>query len=210
MKTIFLIGLATVFAMLGMTGCGDGGTNANVNVVRTNTNANTSMAYNSNSGSTLGNAANSVANAVSKVTTDSPADFVKDAAQGGMAEVQLGQLALKNSQNPEIKKFAQMMVDDHGKANAELKTLAGKKNYTVPTDIGSHKSTLDKLQGLKGADFDKAYVDEMVSDHESDVKAFQKQGESGSDPELKAFAAKTATVVQKHLEAIKAIQAKMK
>jgi putative membrane protein len=165
---------------------------------------------NSNSGSTLGNAANSVSNAMSKVTTDSPADFVKEAAEGGMAEVQLGQLAAKNGQDPEVKKFGQMMVTDHGKANAELKTLAGKKNYTMPTDIGSHKSTLDKLQGLKGADFDKAYVNEMVSDHEKDLKAFQQQGQNGTDPELKEFAAKTATVIQKHLDAIKAIQAKMK
>src|SRR6476620_6494216 len=148
MKTIFLTGSIAVLAAFRITACGDTGINTNVNVVRTNTTTNTSMANNSNSGSTLGNAANSVANAVSKVTTDSPADFVNDAAQGGMAEVQLGQLALKNSQNPEIKKFAQMMVDDHGKANAELKTLAGKKNYTLPTDIGSHKSTMDKLQGL--------------------------------------------------------------
>jgi len=207
MKTIFLTGLITAFALLVLTACGDTGTNANVNVARTNTN--TSM-VNSNSGSTLGNAANSVSNAMSKMTTDSPADFVKEAAQGGMAEVELGQLASKNAQDPEVKKFGQMMVTDHGKANAELKTLAGKKNWTMPTDIGSHKSTMDKLQGLKGADFDKEYVDEMVSDHEKDLKAFQQQGQSGTDPELKEFAAKTATVIQKHLDAIKAIQAKMK
>ena len=207
MKTIFLTGLITAFALLVLTACGDTGTNANVNVARTNTN--TSM-VNSNSGSTLGNAANSVSNAMSKMTTDSPADFVKEAAQGGMAEVELGQLASKNAQDPEVKKFGQMMVSEHGKANAELKTLAGKKNWTMPTDIGSHKSTMDKLQGLKGADFDKAYVDEMVSDHEKDLKAFQQQGQSGTDPELKEFAAKTATVIQKHLDAIKAIQAKMK
>jgi len=207
MKTIFLTGLITAFALLVLTACGDTGTNANVNVARTNTN--TSM-VNSNSGSTLGNAANSVSNAMSKMTTDSPADFVKEAAQGGMAEVELGQLASKNAQDPEVKKFGQMMVSDHGKANAELKTLAGKKNWTMPTDIGSHKSTMDKLQGLKGADFDKEYVDEMVSDHEKDLKAFQQQGQSGTDPELKEFAAKTATVIQKHLDAIKAIQAKMK
>jgi putative membrane protein len=68
---------------------------------------------------------------------------------------------------------------------------------------------MDKLQPLKGPDFDKAYVDAMISDHESDLKAFQKQAENSSDPELKAFAAKVVPVVQKHLDAIKAIQAKM-
>jgi putative membrane protein len=207
MKTIFLTGLLAGFAAFGLSACGETGANANANTNTARTTANTTNT--TNSGSTLGNAANSVANAVSKVTTDSPADFAKDAAQGGMAEVELGKLALKNSQNPEIKKFAQMMIDDHGKANNELKALATKKNYTLPTDIGSHKSTMDKLTSLKGPDFDKAYVDEMVSDHESDVKAFQKQAANSSDPEMKDFAAKVTPIVQKHLEAIKAIQAKM-
>ena len=213
MKTILLTGLIAAVGALGLIACGESANNSNANGARTtnyNTNTNTSMANNSNSGSTLGNAANSMSNAMGKMTTDSPADFVKDAAEGGMAEVQLGQLASKNAKDPEVKKFGQMMVTDHGKANAELKTLAGKKNWTLPTDIGSHKSTLDKLQGLKGDDFDKAYVDEMVSDHEKDLKAFQQQGQNGTDPELKEFASKTATVIQKHLEAIKAIQAKMK
>ena len=202
MKTILLLGLTVVCGVLGFPACGEGGANANANAGKTTTNT-------TNTGSTLGNAANSVANAVSKVTTSSPGDFVKEAAQGGMAEVELGKLALKNSQNPEIKKFAQMMVDDHGKANSELKELAGKKNYAMPADIGSHKSTMDKLQPLKGADFDKAYVDDMVTDHEGDVKAFQNQASNSSDPDLNAVAAKVVPVVQKHLEAIKAIQAKM-
>lgn len=81
---------------------------------------------------------------------------------------------------------------------------------TLPTDIGSHKSTVDSLAKESGADFDKAYVKEMVSDHENDLKAFQKQADSASDPDVKAFAAKVVPVVQKHLDAIKAIEAKMK
>ena len=205
MKTIFLTGLLAGIGVFGLSACGDTGANANTNTARTTVNT----ANTTNTGSTLGNAANTVANAVSKATTDSPADFAKEAAEGGMAEVELGKLALKNSQNPEIKKFAQMMIDDHGKANTELRTLATKKNYTLPADIGSHKSTMDKLASLKGPDFDKAYVDEMVSDHTGDVKAFQKQAENSSDPDMKAFAAKVTPVVQKHLDAIKAIQAKM-
>ena len=103
-----------------------------------------------------------------------------------------------------------MMVDDHSKANDELKALAAKKNVTLPANIGSHKSTLDELTGLSGAEFDKEYVEEMVDDHETDVAAFQRQADNGTDPEVKAFAAKTLPVLKKHLDAIKAIQAKMK
>ena len=90
-------------------------------------------------------------------------------------------------------------------------TLAATKKITLPADIGSsNKSTLDKLKGLSGADFDKEYVKDMVSDHETDVKAFEKQADNSTDPEVKAFAAKTLPVLKKHLDAIKAIQSKMK
>jgi putative membrane protein len=147
---------------------------------------------------------------MSSATTSSADSFLKDAAQGGAAEVEMGKVAVANAQNPEVKKFGQMMVDDHTKAGNELKELAGKKNIAVPADIGSHKSMLDKLKGLKGADFDKEYVSEMVSDHETDVAEFEKQAANATDPDVKAFAAKTLPTLKKHLDAIKAIQAKMK
>lgn len=195
--SIFLIIISAI--LLG--GCG--GTVSVNNGNRVNSNANNS------NGSTIGNAANSISNAVSSITTASPQSFMSDAAQGGMAEVELGKLAAQKAKDPEVKKFGQMMVDDHSKANTELKDLAKTKNITLPADLGSHQSTLDKLKGLSGADFDKEYVEEMVDDHETDVSAFEKQANSGSDPEVKAFAAKTLPTLKKHLEAIKAIQAKM-
>jgi len=135
---------------------------------------------------------------------------MKDACQGGMAEVKLGELAGKNAKDPEVKKFGQMMVTEHGAANKELEELAKKKNVTLPTDVGSHQSTYDKLSKMTGADFDKAYVDDMVSDHETDLKDFEKQAENSSDPDVKAYAAKGAQMIKKHLEAIKGIQTKMK
>jgi putative membrane protein len=138
------------------------------------------------------------------------ADFMAEAAGGGMAEVEMGKLAGTKARNPEVRKFGAMMVTDHGKAGDELKTLAAKKGVTLPPDIGSHKSTFDKLNGLSGADFDKEYVDEMVNDHETDVKAFKDAAENAQDPDVKAFAAKVLPVIQKHLDAIKAIQTKMK
>jgi len=178
-----------------MLACG-GGTNVNVSTTGLKNSA--------------ANIANSVANAVSGATTSSPESFMKDAAQGGQAEVKMGDLAAKNAKNPDRKKFAQMMVTDHGAAGKDLEELAKKKNFTLPTDIGSHQATYDKLSKMTGDDFDRYYVEQMVQDHEADVKEFQKQAANSSDPEVKAFAAKVAPVVQKHLDAIKAIQAKMK
>lgn len=156
------------------------------------------------------NAVNSVANSVSGATTASVESFVKEAAQGGMAEVEMGKLAAQKAQNAEVKKFGQMMVTDHTAANKELEALAGKKNYALPKDTGSHQSDLESLSKRSGADFDKAYVKAMVSDHETDVNAFQKQADAASDPDVKAFAAKTLPTLKHHLEAIKAIEATMK
>jgi putative membrane protein len=208
MKNISII-LVLALAVAGITGCGPAA-NSN-NAVLVNSNANRSNA-NSN-GSTVGNAANSVgntiSNAVSSMTTDSPDDFMKEAAQGGMAEVELGKLAAQKAADPEVKKFGQMMVTDHGKANTELKTLAGKKNITLPADLGSHQSTLDRLKGLSGADFDKAYVSAMLDDHEADVKAFQSQADNSADADVKAFAAKTVPVLKKHLESIQKIDSRI-
>jgi putative membrane protein len=189
--------------------CGSSSTNVNVT-------ANTNTYHsNANSGSTLGNAANSVSNtmsnAASAVTGTSDTSFVNEAAIGGMAEVELGKLAASKSTNADVKKFGQMMVTDHTAANNELKALAAKKNWTLPTDIdSSHKSTMDDLKGRTGADFDKEYVEEMVDDHEKDVSAFEDKAKNATDPDLKAFAEKTLPVLRKHLDAIKAIQAKMK
>ena len=204
MKRIILLSTFAVISVIGLIACGGDTSNtvANANKVVVNT---AEKAIN-----TAGNAANTIANTITSATTSKPADFANDAAQGGMAEVELGKLAISKSQNAEIKKFGQMMVDDHTKANNELKALAAKKNLTLPADIGSHKSTKDKLSALSGADFDKAYVNEMVSDHEGDLAAFQKQADNGTDPEIKAFAAKVVPVIKKHLDAIKAIQSKMK
>jgi putative membrane protein len=199
MKTLFSIVLFVSLAVLGLTACGGSGANANAYA---NKNANT--------GSKIGNAVNTAVNTVANATgSTSPEDFVKEAAQGGMAEVEMGKLAVKNSQDPDVKKFGQMMIDDHSKANAELQSIAEKKNIPVPTDIGSNRSSVEKIESLKGPAFDKAYVDLMVSDHKEDIKAFEDQAENGKDPDIKAFAAKTLPTLKKHLSAIQDIQDKM-
>lgn len=125
--------------------------------------------------------------------------FWMEAAQGGMTEVELGNLALQKSQNEEVKRYAQMMVDDHTKANDELKTLAQSKNVVLPTAINSKQMAMkDKLNGLSGDAFDKEYMKTMVKDHDKTVKLFQKQADKGSDADAKAFAAGKLPILKSH------------
>ena len=105
------------------------------------------------------------------------------------------------------------MVDDHSKANDELKDLASKKNVTLPTDVDAKdKATMDRLSALNGAAFDKAYMRHMVSDHKKDISEFQKEASSGSDTDVKSWASKTLPTLQHHLQmaedAAKAVNAK--
>ena len=136
-------------------------------------------------------------------------NFWTNAARGGMAEVELSKLALQKSTNADVKKFAQMMVTDHTKANDELKALAAKKNVTLPGDLGTHKSTLDDLNGRTGTEFDQAYVEAMVNAHETDVDLFEDNTDN-SDADIKAFTTKTLPIIKSHLEMINGIQSKMK
>ena len=100
-----------------------------------------------------------------------------------------------------MRNFGMQMVQDHTKANTELKAVATRKNITVSSEMSSsQKSTIEKLSKLSGAEFDKEYMSNMVKDHEADVKEFQTQANKGNDPEVKAFAAKTLPTLQKHLQ----------
>jgi putative membrane protein len=127
--------------------------------------------------------------------------FVEDAAQGGMAEVQFGQLAAQKAQNPEVKQFGQKMVDDHSKANDQLKSIASSKGVDLPTDLkGADKREHDRLSKLNGADFDREYMKHMVSDHKKDVSDFQKEAKSGKDADVKTFASTTLPTLQQHLQ----------
>ena len=130
--------------------------------------------------------------------------FVKDAAQGGMVEVELGKLAAQKASSDSVKQFGQKMVDDHSKANEQLKEVASKENMSIPDAIDSkHQSRIDKLSKLSGESFDKAYVKDQLKDHQSDVKDFQAEAQGGTDPNVKAFAAKTLPTLQEHLSMVK-------
>lgn len=139
------------------------------------------------------------------------AKFTTEAAAGGMAEVELGKTALSKSGNAKVKEFANMMVNDHGKANEELKTIAMGKNITLPTALDEkHQKVANDLNALTGRDFDKKYVDEMVDGHKKTLDLMEKEAKDGKDADLRAFAAKTAPIVKAHLDMIQKIKDSMK
>src|SRR5947208_8088350 len=106
-------------------------------------------------------------------STKDSSKFAPTAAEGGMAEVEMGQLAIQRAADPAVKEFGQRMVTDHSRAGAELKAIASRKQIELPMEVSSsQKSTMDKLSKLLGAEFDKEYMSEMVKDHENDAKEF--------------------------------------
>jgi len=140
----------------------------------------------------------------------SDVSFVMDAAMGGMTEVEIGRLAVEKATNPKVKMFGQRMVDDHGKAGEELKTLAASKQISLPASLDAkHKAMHDKFAGLSGTDFDRAYVKDMVADHKKDVEAFNQESMNGKDPEVKAWAAKTLPTLREHLRMIQEIDGEL-
>ena len=153
--------------------------------------------------------AKSGTNATAKSDTQTNADklargdrkFIEEAAQGGMAEVELGKLAQQKASIDQVKQFAKRMVDDHQKANDQLKQLASSKGVNVPTDLkAADRREIDKLQKLSGADFDREYMSHMVSDHKKDVKEFESTAKKAKDNDVKNFAATTLPTLQQHLQ----------
>jgi len=141
-----------------------------------------------------------LAQSQSTQTSASDQKFAKDAAIGGLMEVELGKVAVTNASSDKVKEFGQKMIDDHSKANTELKTVAAKENITLPTDLDAkHKGMVDKLSALHGTQFDRAYMKDMVKDHQEDVAEFQKEADNGSNPGLKSFAGKALPTLQGHL-----------
>jgi putative membrane protein len=138
--------------------------------------------------------------------------FVNAAAEGGILEVELGRLATQKASIPEVKEFASRMVSDHSKANDELKLIADGKGVTLPAEAKvkqKHQGMIAKLEKLEGAAFDRAYMADMVKDHDKDVAMFEKEARSGRDLEFKAFAEKTLSTLKEHQKLAKELNAKV-
>jgi putative membrane protein len=133
----------------------------------------------------------------------SPVDrmFVSKAMQGGLAEVQLGQLTLQKSNNPQVKEFAQRMIDDHTKLNEQMKPVAQQVGVTPPDQISKgDRKTIAKLQALSGSAYDQAYIKDMVKDHKQDLNEFQMEASSGQDQTVKDAANQGSKVITQHLQ----------
>ena len=129
--------------------------------------------------------------------------FIKKAADGGMTEVELGRLASEKGGSDEVKDFGKQMVDDHGKINDNLKEVAAKMNVTVPEKVSAkHHATIEKMSGMSGADFDKAYVKMMVKDHKKDIAEFEKADKQVKNEDLKKFIEDSMETMKGHLEKI--------
>jgi len=191
-----------VFAILCISACGGNqSSDNNQDSATTSVSADTTV---SNSGATASSSGSDTSMAADR-------DFVMEAASGGLMEVTLGKMAQSNAASAQVKEFGKMMVTDHSKANTELKAVAAKKNLALsPTPLEKQQKKIDDLMSKKGADFDKAYVDLMVDDHKEDIDKFKDEAEKGKDTDIKAFAAKTLPVLNKHLEHIQKIQDGMK
>lgn len=136
--------------------------------------------------------------------------FMKEAAEGGMAEVEMGQLAADKASSPEVKEFGQRMVKDHSQANDQLKQIATQKGVTLPTSLNAKdKMTKEKLAKMSGDSFDQAYMQDMLKDHKKDIAAFQKESTSGSDPDVKQFASQTLPTLKDHLKQAETVSPKL-
>jgi len=137
--------------------------------------------------------------------------FAMQAAEGGMAEIQMAQLALTKTSNPAVKDLANQIQQDHTKANDDLKPIAAKENFTWPTSLNTkQQSEYQKLQGLSGSAFDREYVNFEIKDHKEDIAAFQREADHGTNAGVKAWASQNLPALQKHLELAQKAQSQLK
>lgn len=164
---------------------------------------------------TMGDSKDMAKNQNDEKFKDSPikddARFAVAAADGGMLEVELGKLAQTNGSSQIVKDFGKHIVEDHSKANEELKAIALSKSITLPDALSEkYLKKVDDLTKKTGEEFDKDYIDLMVSDHKDDIKAFEKEAEKGNDPEIKAFASSKLPTLKHHLQMAEDAKAALK
>ena len=188
--------------------CGNGNSNKNGgDSSNAMTGTDSSASTMNNGGDSSGKMNNTMANTTPISKDDS--NFAVKAAEGGMEEVQLGQVAQQNAMSQRVKDFGAMMVKDHTAAGDKLKTIASSKGLMLPDSLPSGmQKDVAKLSKKTGNDFDKAYMNMMLDDHKIDIKDFQKAGANCKDPDLKSFALNTLPTLQKHLDSAIAITGK--
>ncbi|HEX4133828.1 MAG TPA: DUF4142 domain-containing protein [Bryobacteraceae bacterium] len=142
------------------------------------------------------------------VNADTPGSsdsrFAREAAMGGMMEVEMGKVAVQKASSEKVKQFGQRMVDDHSKAGDELKGIASKDNITLPTELDPrHRAMVNRYSNMSGTAFDRAYMRDMVKDHQSDIADFEKEANNGTSSDLKNWANSTLPTLRDHLRMAK-------
>ncbi len=167
---------------------------------------------NSNPPAAPSSSSNTEASNTNKESSLSSSDqhFIMEAAKGNKAEVELGQVVAQKATNPQVKRFAEMMVKDHTQALNQLQQLAEKKNVTLPSELPDDAKDLEsKINSASGSEMDKTYMDGMVDDHQKDVQEFKDAAKDVQDKDVKQYASSTLPTLQQHLQKAKQIDAKL-
>lgn len=137
---------------------------------------------------------------------DNGSRFIEKAAISNLAEIELADLAMERAKSQEVKRLATHIKTDHQQANQTLQPIAGQKGVALPTEADAkHRRQKERLAKLEGSEFDRAYVDAMVKEHQKDIKQFEKQTQ-GDDPQLKQLAEQALPKLRQHLTHAKEIQ----
>jgi putative membrane protein len=135
--------------------------------------------------------------------------FATKAAQINLGEIDAGMLAKKNSRRQDVQQFGQQLTQDHQKAHDELKRLAQKNGWALPSETdGKHKATCEKLSKLEGGRFDEEFLRAMVTGHQEAIKLFEAQAEGGKNADLRGYAKGTLPSLRDHLKRAQELQAK--
>jgi putative membrane protein len=126
--------------------------------------------------------------------------FLKEAARGNESEVQMGQLGQEKAQNTEVKQLAQRLQQDHTKANQDLMQIAQKEGVTLPSETRKEEREATRLQDQTGPNFDKAFAEYAIKDHEKDIEKYQKALQNCKDPALQAYIQQNLPVLKEHLQ----------
>jgi putative membrane protein len=127
--------------------------------------------------------------------------FALKAAQGNIDGADLGRLAMTHASNEGVKDLAKRLVEDHSKANGDLTAIADKEKINLPKELGDKARQLKtKLAAMKGADFDRMFLQNLIREHKEDIDMFQSEAQNGNDRRIKDFANRTLPVLRQHLQ----------
>ena len=161
-------------------------------------------------GSSASGMSDTMSGGAGKVTAEDKS-FMKEAMEGDMAEIQLAKVAQQKASSDQVKQFAQRMIDDHTKLDAQMKPMAMQFGVEAPTDLSAkHKSVQSKLQGLSGNQFDQEYIKAMVNDHREDDQAFLREQTAAKDPTVKNAVTQAEPIIADHLRMAQDVEKSIK